>query len=278
MFDAWKQAGLPLVKNEMITPRDLHAQMQTPDSPIVVDVRLPSEWMGLRIGTVVNIPLSELFNKAGKLDTTQRIVAVCNSAYRSSLAVGVLERQGFKHVSSMAGGGEAWIEAGLPVFEAKTAGAVGATPKREIRLAERISAAELKRVIMDLPGTFQLVDIRPPEHFADYSLPGSENVDIAELMANPAYPTGAGSLIIVCRDGSLAMMVGGILSQKTERNIKVLYGGLKAYWNEAGPAAVAAPLGRTVVPAVAPRGPAIAPVALPMNTPAGRPKKKSAGC
>jgi len=34
-------------------------------------------------------------------------VAVCNSAYRSSLAVGVFERQGFQHVSSMAGGGEA---------------------------------------------------------------------------------------------------------------------------------------------------------------------------
>ena len=33
VFDAWKQAGLPLTKNEMITPQDLYAQMQTPDSP-----------------------------------------------------------------------------------------------------------------------------------------------------------------------------------------------------------------------------------------------------
>ena len=278
VFDAWKQAGLPLTKNEMITPQDLYAQMQTPDSPIVVDVRLPSEWMGLRIGTVVNIPLNELPKKAGKLDKTQRIVAVCNSAYRSSLAVGVFERQGFEHVSSMAGGGEAWIEAGLPVLEAKAAGAVSATPKREIRLAERISAAELKRLMMDLPGTFQLVDIRPPDHFADYSLPGSENVDIAELMANPAYLTGAGSLIIVCRDGSLAMMVGGILSQKTERNIKVLYGGLEAYWNEAGPGASAAPIGGAAVPAAAPRARAVSPAAPPASTPVGRPKKKSAGC
>ena len=278
VFDAWKQAGLPLTKNEMITPQDLYAQMQTPDSPIVVDVRLPSEWMGLRIGTVVNIPLNELPRKASKLDKTQRIVAVCNSAYRSSLAVGVFERQGFEHVSSMAGGGEAWIKAGLPVLEAKAAGAVSATPKREIRLAERVSAAELKRLMMDLPGTFQLVDIRPAEHFADYNLPGSENVDIAELIANPAYLTGAGSLIIVSRDGSLAMMVGGILSQKTQRNIKVLYGGLEAYWNEAGPGASAAPSGGAAVPAAAPRARAVSPAAPPASTPVGRPKKKSAGC
>ena len=278
VFDAWKEANLPLTKNEMITPQELHAQIQTAESPIVVDVRLPTEWMGLRIGMVVNIPLSDLAKKATKLDKTQRIVAVCNSAYRSSMAVGVLERLGFEHVSSMAGGGQAWIEAGLPVFEAKAAGAHGTTPKREIRLAERISAAELKRLTMDLPGTFQLVDIRPPEHFADYSLPGSENVHIADLLDNPAYLTGAGPLIVVCRDGSLSMMVAGILSQKTERNIKVLYGGLEAYWNEAGPGAVVGPVGATSVPVVAPRARTASPAAPSGSAPVGRPKKKSAGC
>ena len=60
VFEDWQKANLPLVKNEMIAPRDLYAQMQTVDSPIVVDVRLPSEWMALRIGTVVNIPLNEI--------------------------------------------------------------------------------------------------------------------------------------------------------------------------------------------------------------------------
>jgi rhodanese-related sulfurtransferase len=260
----------------MVTPRELYAQMQTQDAPVVVDVRLPSEWMALRIGTVVNMPLSELSSEARLLDKAQPVVAVCNSAYRSSLAVGVFERLGFQHVSSMAGGGEAWIEAGLPVFEAKAAGSSGAAPKRQIRLAERTSAAELKRLIMDLPGTFQLVDIRPPEHFADYHLPGSENVDIAELMANPAYLTGAGPLVIVDRDGSLAMMVAGILSQKTERSIKALFGGLEAYWTQAGPGAGAMPVVGAAVPAIVPRARAAAPAARPPAAKAKR--KKSAGC
>jgi rhodanese-related sulfurtransferase len=154
---------------------------------------------------------------------------------------------------------------------------VGAASKREIQLAERIPAAELKRLMMDLPSTFQIVDIRPPEHFADYSLPGSENVDIAELIGNPAYLTGAGSLIIVCRDGSLAMMLGGILSQKTERNIKVLYGGLEAYWNEAGPGSGTAAIVGSAVPIIAPRPRAVSPAAPRTGTPVRR-KKKSAGC
>lgn len=274
--DDWRRAGLPAVAGQMIPPARLHAQMQSKESPLVVDVRLPSEWMGLRIGTVVNIPLSELAEKAKKLDRSQPVVAVCNSAYRSSMAVGILERLGFKRAASLAGGSEAWINAGLPVIEAKPGGAAG--PKREIRLAERISAAELKRMQMDLPGTFQLVDIRPESQFADYHLPGSQNVDLSDALNNPAYLTGAGPLVIVDRDGSLAMMVGGILSQKTERPIKVLYGGLADYWSqtELGGAAKPAPVSAVSRPkAVSAGAPAAAP-AEPVRP--VKPKKKSAGC
>ena len=144
----------------------------------------------------------------------------------------------------MAGGSEAWIEAGLPVFQAQAEGSASSTPQRHIKLADRMSAAELKRLQQDLPGTFQLVDVRTKEQFADYSLPEAENVDLAELLNNPAYLTGAGPLIVVDRDGSLAMMVAGILSQKTERPIKALHGGLSAYWSETafgGQMSVAAP-------------------------------------
>jgi len=280
-FEAWKQAGLPVKSSDMIPPERLHAQMQSKESPIVVDVRLPAEWMGVRIGTVVNIPLSELAQKAIQLDRRQPVVAVCNSAYRSNMAVGILERAGFQHVSSLAGGGEAWIRAGLPVLEGRKDGGGPSAVQREIRLAERISAAELKRLMMDLPGTFQLVDIRPPAHFADYSLPGSRNVDIAELLNNPAYLAGVGPLVIVDRDGSLAMMVGGILSQKTQRPVKVLYGGLAAYWSEtevvgsAGPSQGGIPAATTSPAVAAPAAPAPAPTSprLPV-----KPKKKSAGC
>jgi glyoxylase-like metal-dependent hydrolase (beta-lactamase superfamily II)/rhodanese-related sulfurtransferase len=295
--EVWKKAGLPLAKNDLISPRELYAQMQTPDSPVVVDVRLPTEWMGLRIGTVVNLPLNHLAELApGKLDPEQRVVMVCNSAFRSSLAVGIMERLNFKKVASLDGGSEAWIAAGLPTFgpEARPAAATApaasptlapaSVPKRDLKLPERLSPAALKRLMLDLPNTFELVDIRPPEAFTDYHLPGSRNADIDEVMKNPAYLAGSVPLILVDRDGSLAMAVGGILSQKTPRPIKVLHGGLDAYWTElelkgavretpitgAGPAGVQPP-----PPAPSPSGPPAAPA--PGPAPAA-PKKKSAGC
>jgi len=280
---SYADAGLPLATSKTLQPRELHERMQAGTAPIIVDVRLPEEWMGLRIGTVVNLPLDRLSELARKLDPAQPTLTVCNSAYRSSMALGLLEREGFKDLYNLDGGTEAWIEAGLPVLSSHTAGpAVSAsTPKREVRLAERICANELRRLMMDLPNTFDLADIRPPEHFADYSLPGSINVDVAELLDNPAYLTGAGPLIVVDRDGSLAMMVAGILSQKTQRPIKAVYGGLEAYWSESMTAGFARP--GAAPPATnspPPQKMPTPPPTAPQKTPAQpkKPAKKSAGC
>ena len=277
-FDAWSGAKQAVYANESILPQELYKRMQDGSAPMIVDVRLPTEWMGLRIGNVVNMPLNQLTDLAAKLDPNEPVVTVCNSAYRSSMGTGVLERRGFKKVASMEGGGEAWIEAGLPVIQPTAPGTAAAQPKRVIKLPDRVDPAQLKRMLMDLPGAFDLVDIRPAEHFKDYSLPGSRNVDIADLLANAAYLTGAGPLVIVDRNGSLAMAAGGILSQKTERQIKVLFGGLEAYWSSAemGEPVKAVPLPKGAPPAVQPPVPA-AP-AQPAPQKPEKPKKKSAGC
>lgn len=293
-FEAWQKAGRPVKRNDAMTPQALYAQMTKGEAPVVVDIRLPSEWMGLRIGTVVNLPLNQLAVLARKLDPGQPVVTVCNSAYRSSMAVGVLERQGFRSVRSLQGGSEAWLAAGLPVYGADVAKSPTANPapKRLVPLPERLAAAELQRLQVDLPGSYDLVDIRPAAQFADYSLPGSRNVEIADVVGNPAFLTGPGPLIIVDRDGSLAMAVGGILAQKTQRPIKVLYGGLEAYWEAtegagtgAGgrlrPAAGApgAPVAPMPPPAAAPGRPLPPVPAAPPAAPApAAPKKRSAGC
>ncbi len=128
-------------------------------------------------------------------------------------------------------------------------------------------------MILDQPGTFELVDVRPPAAFADFALPGSRNVDLAEVLASPAFLAGTIPLILVDRDGSLAMAVGGVLSQKTQRPIKVLYGGLEAYWEQTGLKPTAGPVRGSAPPAAAPAPPAAVPSAPPST-----PKKKSAGC
>jgi rhodanese-related sulfurtransferase len=184
------------------------------------------------------------------------------------------------------GGGATWIAADVPTLSnaglSNAGGGKGAatTATRSVKLPERLSAAELKRMMMDLPGTFEIVDLRPPAHFADFSLPGSKNAAIADVIADHAYLGGTDPLVIVDRDGTLAMAVGGILSQKTQRTIKVLFGGLEAYWNESGalmppasPPSTAGPDGKPSSPAPGPAVPAAPAPAAPES-----PKKKSAGC
>ena len=72
--------------------------------------------MALRIGTVLNLPLNHLAELSKKLDPDAPVVVVCNSAYRSSMAVGILDRKGFKMPRNLKGGSQAWIDAGLPVY------------------------------------------------------------------------------------------------------------------------------------------------------------------
>ncbi len=280
-MDAWNHANLPVSSLTLVKPRDLYQQMLAGTAPIIVDVRLPTEWMGLRIGNVLNIPLNKLFADGNRLSKDMPVLAVCNSAYRSSLGAAVLKKMGFKTVLNMEGGSEAWIADGLPTLSAAGSGhGSGASTTRAIKLPERVAAAELKRMLMDLPGTFEIVDVRPPAQYADFSLPGSINADIADVIANPTYLDGAVPLIIVDRDGSLSMVVGGILSQKTQRPIKALHGGLEAYWNESAaplppvtPVPASAPVVKPVAPAPSPAKPAAPTPATP-----DAPKKKSVGC
>ncbi|MBM4327333.1 MAG: MBL fold metallo-hydrolase [Deltaproteobacteria bacterium] len=128
--DSWKNAKLPLKKGNPISPADLHALIQKGDAPLVVDVRLPAEWMALRIGTVLNLPLTHLAELSSKLDPDQPVVVVCNSAYRSSMATGILERRGFKKARNLEGGSQAWIEAGFPIYEGEKTPEAGLVPSK----------------------------------------------------------------------------------------------------------------------------------------------------
>lgn len=119
-LDTWKKAGQPMKVGNPITPGELYRMMQDGTAPLIVDVRLPSEWTALRIGIVLNLPLNHLADLSKKLDPDAPVVVVCNSAYRSSMAAGVLERKGFKMPRNLKGGIQAWIESGLPVYEAPT--------------------------------------------------------------------------------------------------------------------------------------------------------------
>jgi glyoxylase-like metal-dependent hydrolase (beta-lactamase superfamily II)/rhodanese-related sulfurtransferase len=264
----------------MIEPSELRQRMKQGKAPVIVDVRLPDEWMGMRIGEVINIPLNKLEELAGKkLDQREEIVTVCNSAFRSSLAIGLLERNGFKNGRSMKGGAEAWVAAGYPVIKISTAEkqADEAVEYRNLGLPERISANELMSRLKDLPGSLEIVDIRPKNQVLGYNPLNAQHADIGELIESQRWLVGDVPLLIVDRDGTLAMMAAGILSRKTKREIKVLRGGIEAFWQQQEMGFIKdrmIPVGPAKVVPDAKTEPAA-----PKTAPESRPRKrKSAGC
>jgi rhodanese-related sulfurtransferase len=154
---------------------------------------------------------------------------------------------------------------------------VAADPSgKTVLLPEPVSASALQSMITAHPGAFDLVDIRPQEQFSDYHIPGSRNIEVSEIVSNPDFLTGTVPLILVDRDGAQAMAIAGILSQKTERPIRVLSGGLEAFWSATErKAGRPAPVPNTQ-PAIQPITPQPAPDA--PAAPASPAKPKSAGC
>lgn len=287
-FDEWKTAGKKIMSNQRIRPVELHKMITQGTGPIIVDVRLPNEWMGLRIGNIINMPLNKLSLLCSNLDPLQQVVTVCNSAYRSSMGIGILEKAGFVNVSSLDGGSEAWINAGLPVLKPQGSNS-GATalPLRILELPDRMEPQELKRLILDMPDSFEIMDIRPSVSFSEYHLPGSRNIHIADLLENQELLVGSVPLVIVDRDGTLSMMAAALISRKTKRPVKALFGGLEAYWtnspdlspdstgpNFTGVGAVTRPESKNPVP----KNPASPSQSTPKEIQPVKKVKKSAGC
>ena len=273
---AWRAGGLVVRATKGITPKELHALMQAGKEPVILDVRTADEYGDLRLGDVGNIPVTEHERFAKALGTEMEVVMVCNSAYRSSLAVGLAERHGMRHVRSLEGGLDAWIAAGLPTIGRMAPGAAQAAAPAPvagaaITLPEPIDAPMLQKALLDQPAAYAVIDLRAAWQFAEWSIPGSANVATEAIAAHvDTLPKGR-RVVLVDRDGTTAFAVAGaLLAQQPERSLRVLVGGLQGYFRTAatgGPVEAAAP--------------ATAPAAVPATTqtkPAAAPKKRSAGC
>ena len=81
----------------------------------LVDVREPGEWAETHIPGSTHIPLGNLAARAGELDTSKPVVALCRSGNRSKNAAKIWQSSGFSDATSMAGGVVTWAKAGTPL-------------------------------------------------------------------------------------------------------------------------------------------------------------------
>lgn len=223
------------VKSSNMASEELLARMEKNDAPLVVDVRSNAEWREERIGEIINLELPNMEKLARtRLNPSDEILVVCNSSYRSSIAVGLLERAGFSKLGSLKGGGEDWLAKGLPVkrSESKLQQRPTVSAVAGISLPKTISAKELLSRLKAQPESIEPIDIRPPEENSQYNPLKLKPVDLNDLLGSDSWLSGEVPLLIIDRDGSLALMVAGILACKTSRSIMVLQGGIEEIWKE----------------------------------------------
>ena len=97
---------------------------------VFVDVREPEEWQHGHIDGSVPAPrgLLEFFadpaspRHKDRLDPGRRMIVVCASGARASLAALTLKTMGYSDVAILDGGLKGWNEAGLPTNEHEYAG------------------------------------------------------------------------------------------------------------------------------------------------------------
>jgi rhodanese-related sulfurtransferase len=92
----------------MVTADDLSAAVSRHEGWLLLDVRDANEHLAANIPGDIHIPLAELNSRLDELPKGARIVCYCLSGVRSKKAASMLATNGFKWVSSLAGGIIAW--------------------------------------------------------------------------------------------------------------------------------------------------------------------------
>jgi rhodanese-related sulfurtransferase len=83
--------------------------------PVLIDVRTAREREQKKISGSLSFPLNHLSERAAELSKSRALLVHCAGGYRSSIAASILQKEGFEHVSEIAGGIAAWETAKLPM-------------------------------------------------------------------------------------------------------------------------------------------------------------------
>lgn len=84
------------------------------DGAVVIDVRMPDEYVEAHVPGAVLIPLPELGGRADEVPKGDRVFVICAGGGRSLAAAEALNNAGWDTVS-VAGGTKAWVAEGRPV-------------------------------------------------------------------------------------------------------------------------------------------------------------------
>jgi hydroxyacylglutathione hydrolase len=113
-IEAWRQAGFTLAELSQITAPALYDRLRS-QAFQVLDVRREPEWQGGHVEGATWWPLDNFKVSPPEIDRDRPIAVHCKGGYRSMIACSLLQRAGFRNVTNVIGGFDAWQEAKLPI-------------------------------------------------------------------------------------------------------------------------------------------------------------------
>lgn len=114
-LEAWIAAGYPVSTSGLVTPLDLSRKLDSGQEIAVLDVREKDAWKEGHIPGAMHIPLGELQQRINEVPRQSTIAVTCDSGQRSSSAVSLLQRAGFRDVENILGGTIAWEKEDLRI-------------------------------------------------------------------------------------------------------------------------------------------------------------------
>lgn len=117
-----------------ITPHQLHDLTRAGTPVELIDVRTPVEFREVHVPFARNVPLDQLDAAqltSGRTPEDPPLFVICRSGSRGKQACEKLSSAGFANVVNVAGGTQAWDQAGLPVER----GRKSISLERQVRIA-----------------------------------------------------------------------------------------------------------------------------------------------
>lgn len=99
-----------------VTPQEATLLLNREDA-VVVDVRSGEEWATGHIAGARHMPLDQFDRRLTEIEKYKQraVIVCCHSGMRSSGGCAKLKKSGFEKVHNLAGGVNAWRDAGLPL-------------------------------------------------------------------------------------------------------------------------------------------------------------------
>ena len=215
--------------NTVISPDRLAVLMSSAGLCAVFDVRERGEFNGCQIANATSLPRSQIEFRIAELapNPLTPLVVYDDGEGRARFAAGTLAEHGYRDIAMLDGGLPAWRRGGFPTASGVNvpSKAFGEKVHRE-RMIPDISAEELKS-LQDRNADLLVLDVRTPEEYARFSIPGGINVPGGDLIlwAEVLKQRPETSVVVNCAGRTRSIIGAAALRRLNVQNTRALRNG-----------------------------------------------------